>query len=434
MNVLIFGLGVNGGGFTAAKYFLKHNHNVIITDLKCEKDFGKAIEILKKLGATFHLGQHLIEDFSWADLVVKNTSILPNNKYLQYAKNIITDFTYLFENYNLDNTQIIAITGTKGKTTATHAIHHVLKKMGYTTKLVGNMGISAFEIASYLEKDTKPLDFLICEFSSWQLRDIFNYIKVDFPPTKISLFTNLLEDHQNTYDSMERYLQDKLNLFNKNTQNAICPKAFFKAITEKTNLKKKNIFFLDEKAIPELINKPELIPAYKTLEVLNIKKATILKHLNTFKGVAHRIEWIGTKTNILFVNDSAATIPEAIEFSLSHFKDLNIHLICGGTDKNLKPNNMLHALTTVKSITLLDGTFTQNRLIPFLQENDIKYSGPFNNMKEAFINATDLANKDQAINMKLVLLSPGASSFDLFINEFDRGNQFKKLAKEFIDK
>jgi len=95
---------------------------------------------------------------------------------------------------------------------------------------------------------------------------------------------------------------------------------------------------------------------------------------------------------------------------------------------------MLHALTTVKSITLLDGTFTQNRLIPFLQENDIKYSGPFNNMKEAFINATDLANKDQAINMKLVLLSPGASSFDLFINEFDRGNQFKKLAKEFIDK
>jgi len=227
MNVLIFGLGVNGGGFTAAKYFLKHNHNVIITDLKCEKDFGKAIEILKKLGATFHLGQHLIEDFSWADLVVKNTSILPNNKYLQYAKNIITDFTYLFENYNLDNTQIIAITGTKGKTTATHAIHHVLKKMGYTTKLVGNMGISAFEIASYLEKDTKPLDFLICEFSSWQLRDIFNYIKVDFPPTKISLFTNLLEDHQNTYDSMERYLQDKLNLFNKNTQNAICPKAFF---------------------------------------------------------------------------------------------------------------------------------------------------------------------------------------------------------------
>ncbi|MDC7250904.1 MAG: Mur ligase family protein [Sphaerochaetaceae bacterium] len=434
MNVLIFGLGVNGGGFAAAKYFLKHNHNVLVTDLKSKNDFGKAINILEKLGAKFRFSQHLVEDFLWADLVVKNASILPNNKYLQYAKKITTDFIYLFENYTLDNIKIIAVTGTKGKTTTTHAINHVLKKEGYNTKLVGNMGISAFEIARALETSKKPIDYLICEFSSWQLRDIFNYITVDFPHTKISLFTNLLEDHQNTYDSMERYLQDKLSLFTPNTEIAICPKGFFNSIKEKTKLKKKNIKFTDDKIVAELQNKPELIPPYKALLALNIKKDIILKHLNSFKGVAHRIEWVGTSDNILFVNDSAATIPEAIEFSMLHFDKINIHLICGGTDKNLKTINMKNSLSKAKSITLLDGSFTQNKLIPFLNKNKIKYNGPFNNMNEAFKTALSIAKEESDINMKAILLSPGAASFDLFINEFDRGNQFKRLAKEIIDK
>lgn len=434
MNVLIFGLGVNGGGFAAAKYFLKHNHNVLVTDLKSKNDFGKAINILEKLGAKFRFSQHLVEDFLWADLVVKNASILPNNKYLQYAKKITTDFTYLFENYNLDNINIIAVTGTKGKTTTTHAINHVLKKEGYNTKLVGNMGISAFEIARALETSKNHIDYLICEFSSWQLRDIFNYITVDFPHTKISLFTNLLEDHQNTYDSMERYLQDKLSLFTPNTEIAICPKGFFNSIKEKTNLKKRNIKFTDDKIVAELQNKPELIPPYKALLALNIKKDIILKHLNSFKGVAHRIEWVGTSDNILYVNDSAATIPEAIEFSMLHFDKINIHLICGGTDKNLKTINMKNSLSKAKSITLLDGSFTQNKLIPFLKKNKIRYYGPFNNMKEAFKTALNMAKEESDINMKAVLLSPGAASFDLFINEFDRGNQFKRLAKEIIDK
>lgn len=434
MKVLIFGLGVNGGGFTAAKYFLEHNHQVLVSDIKNENSFEKALKVLKELGAKFRLGEHQIEDFLWADLVIKNPGILPSNKYLQYAKHITTDFAYLFDNFNLDKTKIIGITGTKGKTTTSHAIYHVLKKSGYNAKLVGNMGISAFEIASYLEKSENTIDFLICEFSSWQLRDTFLYMKNDFPQTQISIFTNLLEDHQNTYDSMERYLQDKLKLFNKNTKIAICPKAFENTIKEITNLKKKNIIFSDEKIDKEFLEKPELIPAYKALLALNIKKENIFKHLNTFKGVAHRIEWVGFLDNILFVNDSAATIPEAIEFSISHFNKVNVHLICGGTDKNLKVDYMINTIRKAKSLTLLDGSFTQNKLIPYLKDNNIKFYGPYHNMNNAFDNTLALAEKDDSISMKVVLLSPGAASFDLFINEFDRGNQFKKLAKQIIDK
>lgn len=434
MKILIFGLGVNGGGFAAAKYFLSHNHQVIVTDLKSKEAFGKIIDILKELGAILKLGEHNIEDFIWADLVIKNPAILPNNKYLQYAKKISNDFSYLFDNFNLDDINIIGVTGTKGKTTTTHAINHVLCELGYNSKLVGNMGISAFEIASYLEKKDTPIDFLVIEFSSWQLRDTFNYCENCFPITKIALFTNLLEDHQNTYDSMEKYLQDKLKLFTRNTQIAICPKAFENIIKEKTNLKKQKIKFIDNKIINELINKPELIPAYKVLEALDIKKDIILEKFNTFKGVEHRIEWVGIKDNILFVNDSAATIPEAISFSLSHFENNSVHIICGGTDKNLNASSLIFTLKKVQSITLLDGTFTRNKLIPFLKDNNINYFGPFSTMEDAISTANNNAINDSSSNMKIILLSPGSASFDLFINEFDRGNQFKKLAKVIIDK
>jgi len=434
MKILIFGLGLNGGGFSAAKFFLKRNHEVIITDLKNEKSFKQAINTLKKLGAILHLGEHKIEDFMWADIVVKNPSILPSNSYLKYAKTIINDFSYLFDNYNFDTINIIGITGTKGKTTTSHAIYHVLNKLNYNVKLVGNMGISAFEIANYLENSKNNIDYLICEFSSWQLRDTFLYLNSEFPSFKLSIFTNLLEDHQNTYNSMERYLQDKLKLFTNKTQTTICPKAFDKTIKERTLLKKKKIIHLDTKINKEISHTPELIPAYKALNSLNIKKDLILKHLNTFKGVAHRIEWVGMKNNILFVNDSAATIPEAISFSISHFKDINIHLICGGTDKDLKVNGMINALKKSKSITLLDGSFTQNKLIPFLKDNKIKFIGPYKQMKTAIKHSYEYATSDNSYDMKVILLSPGATSFDLFINEFDRGNQFKKNVKEIIDK
>lgn len=434
MKILIFGLGLNGGGFSAAKYFLEHNNEVIITDLKTEESFKQTIKILSKLGAIFHLGEHKIEDFMWADIVVKNPSILPNNKYLQYSKKIINDFSYLFDNYNFDNIKLIGITGTKGKTTTSHAISHVLNKLNYNAKLVGNMGISAFEIASYLENEKEPIDFLICEFSSWQLRDTFLYLDNDFPSFTLSIFTNLLEDHQNTYDSMESYLQDKLNLFTIKTQNVICPNSFKKAIMEKTKLKKKNITGIDSKQFNSNITKPELYIAYKALSILGIKNNLILQKFNTFNGVSHRIEWVNRLDNILFVNDSAATIPEAVAFSTSHFKDVNIHLICGGTDKNLKVNSMIPVLKGVKSITILDGSFSQNKLIPFLKDSNIDFSGPFKQMKTALKHAFENAIADSSIEMKVILLSPGATSFDLFINEFDRGNQFKKLVNYIIDK
>lgn len=436
MKVLIFGLGLNGGGFEAALYFLKHNHEVRITDLKKKSAFGKAIKKLEDLGGEFILGEHRKEDFIWADLVVKNTVITPTNEFLNYAKQVTNDFSFLFDNFNLDNTKIIAITGTKGKTTTTSAVTHVLKHKGYNTLPCGNIGISAFKIAQYIEDNETNIDYLVCEFSSWQLRDTLLYMKKEFPYLEVALITNLMEDHLNNYLDMNTYKEDKLLMFSNNLHYAICPRILRNVIKEKTQLKRKFLISLETGISNGLCNKPELIPAYKILKTQNLKDKEIFDLFATYKGIPHRIEWLGIVENTAFINDSAATISEAVSFTFSHFNFLQVHLICGGTDKNLKPDGMLEALKKAVTITLLDGTFTKNKLIPLLERENLKYNGPYSNMAEA----VDVSYKESVENYKgtslaqAILLSPGAASFDLFLNEFDRGNKFKAEFKSLSEK
>ena len=135
------------------------------------------------------------------------------------------------------------------------------------------------------------------------------------------------------------------------------------------------------------------------------------------------------KGEVLFINDSAATIPEAVAFTCSNSPFL-YHLICGGTDKNLSPDAMIEELEGASSLSLLDGSFTQAKLLPLLKERKIDYMGPFSTMDDALSASYHeaLAKHTQVPNIiQVILLSPGAASFELFINEFDRGNQFKAL-------
>lgn len=428
MKVLIFGLGLNGGGFEAASYFLKRKDEVRITDLKNKSSFGKAISKLEALGASFILGEHREEDFLWADVVVKNTVILPSNKFLLLANEVITDFSFLFDHYRLLNTKLIIVTGTKGKTTTTSFITHTLKHLGYKVKMCGNMGISAFKIARYLDDFDKNLDYLVCEFSSWQLRDLRLYMNLEIPYIEVAALTNIMEDHQNTYENMNHYISDKLFLFSNKINYALCPKELIPKIRKISGLKRRKIIDINMGNYENLGNQLELIPAFNVLKTQKINDKTIYEILKSYKGVPHRIQWIGTTENVSFINDSAATISEAVQFSFYHFTYFGVNLICGGTDKNLKANGMINALKESNSLTLLDGSFTQNKLIPLLNELGLKYNGPFSSMRKATRCAFNIAKQkyDETKVEQVVLLSPGASSFDLFVNEFDRGNKFRE--------
>jgi UDP-N-acetylmuramoylalanine--D-glutamate ligase len=440
MKVLIFGLGMHGGGFSAASYFLDHGDEVRVTDLKGDSQLGSEIQTLTERGAKCITGSHRAQDFSWADIVVKNPAIPPDNPLLSSARMVVNDFAWLFSSPWCEQTKIIAITGTKGKTTTSAAVAHVLEKMGFEAMQCGNMGISAFSVLKNWEErsaEGKPMpDYLVCEFSSWLIRDTYAAMHGQLPQIELCALTNFYPDHLNSYKTTEDYLADKLELFGTNCKKAVVPDSLIPEIKKRTNLDKKHISGIDRSCAKVLDTMPHLKSAYAILLALGFKWKTILKALESFSGVPHRIEQIGTLETVMFVNDSAATIPEAVHFTCAKFQLMPIHLICGGTDKNLEANSMLNELHNASSLSLLDGSFTRNKLIPLLQLEHIPFDGPFPSMDQAFLNAyTKAAEKAKSLPElpQVVLLSPGAASFELFVNEFDRGDQFRNLVNILLD-
>jgi len=434
MKVLIFGLGMHGGGFAAASYLLDHGDEVRITDLKGTSDLGYEMEDLNQRGALCISGPHRAEDFLWADIVVKNPAIPPNHPMLKYARMVVNDFAWLFSSPWCEQVKIIGITGTKGKTTTSAAVAHVLQEYGYEAMQCGNMGISGFSILREWERRNEQgralPEFIVCEFSSWQIRDTVQAMHGQLPMMELCALTNFYPDHLNSYESIERYLEDKLQLFTRNIKMAVIPDVMLGRIRTQTHLDKRHIRGIDRASAKVLEEQPHLRSAYAILLALGFKYKSILKALQSFQGVPHRIEQLGMLGNILFVNDSAATIPEAVHFSYAKFRTMAVHLICGGTDKNLKAEGMLEELLHASSLSLLDGSFTRGKLIPLLEKHHIPYYGPFKSMGDALQQSYEMARvKEQELPnlVQAILLSPGSASFELFANEFDRGNQFKNL-------
>ncbi len=439
MKVLIFGLGIHGGGHAAASYFLDRGDEVRITDLKGDEQLKGSIDELKARGAHLIIGEHRNEEFLWADIVIKNPAIAPNHPMLAKARMVINDFAWLFSSPWCEEVKIVAITGTKGKTTTSAAVAHVLGELGREAMQCGNMGISAFTVLAEWERRKREgralPDYLICEFSSWQVRDTVTALHGNLPEMEACALTNFYPDHLNTYESIERYLEDKLELFTRSVKNAVVPDALVARIATLTGLDRKKIRGIDHVSVKDLAQMPHLKSAYAILLSLGFKYRSIIKALSTFQGVPHRIEQVASKDGILYINDSAATIPEAVHFTYSRFDALAVHLICGGTDKNLTPDAMIDDLERAASISLLDGTFTRAKLLPILDERNISYSGPFSTMDDALTasHRAALAKHTEVPNLiQVILLSPGAASFDLFTNEFDRGNQFKALVAALV--
>ena len=125
----------------------------------------------------------------------------------------------------------------------------------------------------------------------------------------------------------------------------------------------------------------------------------------------------------MYINDSSSVIPVAVNFTADNYESLPVHLICGGSDASLDASAMLPSLTRAASLTLLDGSFTRKKLIPLLRENKLKFNGPFEKMEEALSSASSGLSKNTNI-IQVVLLSPGASAFEFFGNEFARGEAF----------
>ncbi len=449
--VLIMGLGNHGGGAAAANYFSSMEDSVIVTDLKTKDKLKKGLSLIKKPERIrFVFGHHDLRDFRDADLVVMNPAVPPDSPYIAHARKhgtrIETDMgIFLDKTKNLTG-DIIGVTGTKGKSTTAALIHRITQYEYGEALIGGNITVSVFDLLPKVRKNS----CIVLELSSFQLGGIEN--KGFSPP--YAVFTNFFEDHLNFYPGKEEYFQDKsvIYKFQKkgdvvvlNRENTVIDLlkrgegvrqvsfglgenfdddgSYVKDGLIYYRRAKKDVPVLDTGSIkmPGRHNLYNVLAAVAVACCRDIPPDNIARAVGDFSGLEHRLEYVCTRDGIRFINDSAATAPEAaIQGIMSVARPLT--LIAGGYDKGLDLDAFAETINSqVTSLILLKGSGT-DRLI----KKDLKISySIFENLSEAVQFAFHVSSPSTT-----VLLSPGFASFGMFDNEFERGAQFKALTEK----
>lgn len=430
--VLILGLGLNEGGVGAAKFFAKAGSRVRVTDLKDAKILKPSLERLFEFSEIeYVLENHRLWDIDWADLIIRNQSIKPGNEFLEYAKKqgkeILTDVGIFLEFVNPK--QIIGVTGTKGKSTTASLIYEILKhpkgredllrrQVQDDVVLAGNIGRSVLDSLDKINSQT----LVILELSSFQL-EAFEEKKVS---PHIGVLTNIYPDHLNYYKDMDEYIDAKKILAQYQTsEDFLFINSISKLINNPKFLKGLDgiIIKYSKKNLPKGF-KPKLkgehnlenyAAAFAVSKKINIPEEEILKAFEEFEGVEFRTQLIKEFEGIKIYNDSAATIPDAAISALKTFD--NAILICGGMNKGLKYEEMANQIDrSVKSVYFLEGDATESLKLKIKSE---KLKGTYSDLEELMREV-----KKEAKSGNVILFSPGATSFNLFQNEFDRGRKF----------
>lgn len=477
--VVVMGLGLNGGGEASVRFLLKNGANVIATDMKTEEELKPTIDSiaadssLDKSRLVYHLGGHSIEDFENADCVIKNPGVkYDGNKFLAAAKAIETDIS-LFLHFS--KAPIIAVTGSKGKSSTVSAIHYGLREAGFDAFLGGNITVSPL---SFIDKTSEKTP-VVLELSSWQLADLRGR-KLLRP--KISVITKIVPDHQNFYHSMIAYVADKKLIYAEQTKkdfaifdfdddaaadggtlienwgNIFAREAKARVLRYSRKALPKNVdgVWLDKNGrgkcriggTEETILRDLVVPgkhirtnclnAALVLRLMGVEAKKIAEIIGKWNGIEHRLEFFheykANGRSFRFYNDSAATVPEATAAASQSF-DAPVILIAGGTDKGLDLSPIPLALSSPsavrpEAIYLLEGSAT-DKLLPLLSAEKIAVRGVYPSL-DALLSAlkSDIAgNAACGTERGIVVFSPGATSFGMFRNEFDRGNSFKDAVR-----
>ncbi|MCX6703009.1 MAG: UDP-N-acetylmuramoyl-L-alanine--D-glutamate ligase [Candidatus Wolfebacteria bacterium] len=419
--ITVMGLGLLGRGLHDIKFLAECGAKLIVTDLKTKEQLKSSLLKLKKFkNVAYRLGGHKLEDFRNRDMIIKAAGVPLKSPFITEARknNIPVEMSSaLFA--RLSGIPIIGVTGTRGKSTVTHLIYHLLKTAKLKVLLGGNIkGISTLALLNKV----KSGDIAVLELDSWQLQG-FGGMKMS---PHIAVFTNLLPDHQNYYENdMDRYFTDKANIFKFQTKKDFTIAGASIAGRIKTKGKKIIPKFLPSSwliKLPGKHNRNNAALAIAAVKIFGLNDEIIKKGLRTFNGVPGRLELIREVRGIKFYNDTTATTPDATRIGLMALgKNNKLILIMGGSDKKLNMDSLLKIIPKYcKKIILLPGTGTDNLPAKF-KNNCVSAS----TMKEAVREAVKISKQGD-----IVLLSPAFASFGLFKNEFDRGEKFNQLVRK----
>lgn len=435
--ITVMGLGLLGGVGDIA-YLAESGADIIATDLKSGEELRPSLDALKRFSnIRYTIGRHDLADFRDRDLIIKAPSTPPDSPFINEARKNgvpISMWAALFATFAREaGAIIIGVTGTRGKSTVTAMLSAILRAADKQVVEGGNVrGTSMLSQLTDVSQGTVA----VLELDSWKLQG--------FGESKISphfaVFTTLYPDHMNYYhDDIGAYLADKANIFlyQKPDDTLILGKQCAPTIIEKYGEKiESKIVVVDELKMPDtwtlcipgMHNRYNAALALAAARALDISDETSRKALAEFAGVPGRLELIREVNGIKIYNDTTSTTPEATLAALATLDPAHTVLIMGGTDKGLDMDALLTKLPEVKKIILLAGTGT-DRIVGSLQKAEgSKVDDPYTSLAPAVAKALEVAESGDA-----VLFSPAFTSFGMFTNEFDRGDQFVALVKKYAN-
>jgi UDP-N-acetylmuramoylalanine--D-glutamate ligase len=440
--VMVVGMALSG--IACAKLLYDNGAKVIINDSKTFDEFEKdAQNIFNEIACERYLGESPLEIISTLDSLVLSPGVPPRLDFIQKAYELNIEVIAEMElGYRFSKGDVIAITGTNGKTTSTALTGEIFKNAGTPTHVLGNIGVPFAKMAP----QTQEGDVIVLESAALQLETI-----VDFKP-KVSAVLNITEDHLDRFLTMDYYTECKELVFKNQDENDYCVLNYdndiSKAMAKKPKakivwfsrneildfgafLKDEAIIFKDGDKETFIIDaKDVLIPGGHNIEnalactamafVCGVSAQVIAKTLKEFGGVTHRIEFVRELDGIRYINDSKGTNPDAT-INAIHAMDRPTVLILGGYDKKSCFDELFESFSDeIKTVVAIGQT--KDNLLASAKKAKFNDIYTANSFKKAVLCA-----KKHAKSGYNVLLSPACASYDMFKNFEVRGEVFKDI-------
>lgn len=436
-NKKILILGAAKSGLAVAKLLAHRNNNITLSDINELKVEDQ--KMLEDLGIKVVITSNQCDliDTSY-DLVIKNPAIMSTSDIVKKIENLKLRCENEIEvayHFLPSDVTIIGVTGSNGKTTTTTIIYELLKRHVKNVVLGGNIG---YPLSSVIDQ-VKSGDILLLEISDHQLCDIHDF------KTNISVLTNICPTHLDYHGTYEHYMMTKKKIFNLHTgaDVAILNKNNQDSMEVSEDILSKKIYFNDTEnyykdnyiyfhgeqylnvndiCLKGLHNYENILAALLVLENFGIDKNVVIEFLKKFGGVAHRLEYVITKDDVEYYNDSKSTNPTATITALKTFTK-PIHLILGGLERNQDFNELNDYMQYVKRIYAIGGV--TDRVAEYAASINIPCD-------KCYVLADAMKKiKENVASGEVVLLSPGSSSQDQYVKFEDRGDEFKNIVEKF---
>jgi len=379
------------------------------------------------------LSQAALEHY---DLLIRSPGISPYRQSLQRARSagvgITTPSNLWFAAHPQEKT--ICVTGTKGKSTTSALIAHALRSCGHRVRLAGNIGLPL------LSCEDKNVDWWVIELSSYQLTDL------DAVPT-VAAILNLTAEHLDWHGGERAYRKDKLRLAELAAGGVLVANAADLSLAEALSSYSNVSWFNSRSGIHvdsgRILNGPRVLPlklpeglpgvhnlantaaALTVLELIGQDEGMVLRAVSSFRSLPHRLQLVGERSGLRFVNDSISSTPVSTAAALEALAGQSITLIVGGLDRGLDWSPYMNAIKTCPAHAVIAIPENGARILDTMRNADLQPKAGLH-QAAGLAEAVKLAQRITPAE-GTVLLSPGAPSFPQFRDYRDRGKQFANL-------